>query len=95
MSKEKECTDAKCPKHGKLKTRGMAFAGKVVSAKGKKSAVVQIDYFRKVPKYERLEKRRSRIRVYVPECVKLKDGQTITIAECRKISKTKSHVVTQ
>ncbi len=88
-----ECNDPKCPAHGSLKTRGMVFEGKVVSTKGRKSAVVEINYFRKVPKYERLEKRKSKIHVYVPPCVKIKDGETVRIAECRKLSKTKSHVV--
>ena len=88
-----ECTDPKCPKHGHLKTRGRIFEGKVVSTKGRKSAVIEINYYRKVPKYERLEKRKSKIHVYVPACANIKEGDTIRISECRKLSKTKSHVV--
>ncbi len=88
-----ECTDVKCPSHGSLKTRGMVFEGKVISTKGQKSATIEINYFRKVPKYERLEKRKSKIHVYVPACVKIAEGQKVKVAECRKLSKTKSHVI--
>ena len=88
-----ECNDVKCPIHGSLRTRGAVFEGKVVSTKGKKSAVIEIPSLQKVRKYERLEKRRSKIHAYVPECMKIKEGDTVRIAECRKLSKTKSHVV--
>src|SRR3989338_6367689 len=90
--KESNC-GIKCPTHGTLSTRGMIFTGKVASCKTKNTAVVTIDYTRKVPKYERLEKRRSKIHVHVPNCVELKDGDTVRVSECRKLSKTKSHVV--
>ncbi len=88
-----KCEDENCPVHGSLKVRGMVFEGKVVSAKGKKSAVILREYYRKVPKYERLEKRRSKIHVHVPPCMPVVDGEVVRFAECRKISKTKSHVV--
>lgn len=78
-----------------LKTRGAVRQGIVSSAKAKKSATVVIDYLRKNPKYERLEKRRSKIHVHVPEGMEVKQGDLIEFAETRKISKTKSHVVTK
>ena len=37
-----ECTDEKCPIHGSLRTRGAVFEGKVVSARTKKTVVVEI-----------------------------------------------------
>jgi small subunit ribosomal protein S17 len=88
-----ECKDSNCPFHAGLRVRGMVFEGLVVSHKQKKSAVIQRDYSRKVPKYERLEKRRSRLQVHVPECLTVKEGQHVKVGECRKLSKTKSHVV--
>lgn len=88
------CGDVNCPKHGSLKTHGAIREGRVVSVKAKKMAVVEIAYSRPVPKYERLEKRRSKIHAHVPPCITLKDGQKVRFAECRKISKTKAHVVT-
>ncbi len=88
-----ECHDKNCPIHGGLKTRGMVFEGRVVSAKSKNTAVIEIQRLYKVRKYERLEKRRSKIHVHVPPCMQVKEGEIIKAAECRKISKTKSHVM--
>ncbi|MFH0972314.1 MAG: 30S ribosomal protein S17 [Candidatus Micrarchaeota archaeon] len=88
-----ECTDERCPKHGSLRTRGRIFEGKVVSTKAKKTAVVEIQYLRKVQKYERYEKRRSKIHVHIPDCNTVKEGDTIKLMECRKISKTKAFVI--
>ncbi len=88
-----ECKDPKCPIHGSLRTRGAVFEGKVVSAKTRKTAVVEIPSLHRVRKYERLEKRRSKIHAHVPECMRVREGDFVRIAECRKLSKTKSHVV--
>ncbi|MFA5246423.1 MAG: 30S ribosomal protein S17 [Candidatus Micrarchaeia archaeon] len=78
-----------------ISTRGMIFAGKVVSTKAPKTAVVAIDYLRKVPKFERVEKRRTKLHVHVPDGMEVKEGDTVKFVECRKLSKTKSHVVTE
>ena len=76
-----------------LSLRGAVLEGTVVSVHGK-TAVVQMNYIHKVRKYERLEKRRRKIHAHVPDgLVALKQGDVVKIAECRKISKTKSHVV--
>ena len=90
-----QCNDKKCPAHGGLSLRGAVFTGKVVSAKEKRSAVVGIDYTRKVRKYERLEKRRSKLHCHVPGCIAVKEGDLVEVAECRKLSRTKSHVITK
>jgi small subunit ribosomal protein S17 len=88
-----ECKDPKCPIHGSLRTRGAVFEGKVVGARTKKTAVVEIPRLERVRKYERLEKRRSKVHAHVPECMRVREGDSVRIAECRKLSKTKSHVV--
>ena len=90
-----ECKDKNCPAHGSLKTRGAVFEGVVVSTKPKNTAVVRRDYHRKVPKYDRLEKRKSRLSIHVPQCMSVKVGDKLVFMECRKISKTKNHVVIQ
>lgn len=95
MKMAEECGDANCPRHGSLKTRGAVREGKVVSARAKRMAVVEIKYSRAVPKYERMEKRRSKIHAHLPGCFSVKVGDRVRIAECRKISKTKSHVVVE
>jgi len=89
---QKECDDQKCPWHGSLKVRGRIFAGRVVS-KGEKTVAVEWDYFHKVPKYERLERRRSRVYAYLPQCIDVIEGDKVRIAECRPLSKTKKFVV--
>ncbi len=94
-SEKKGCDDERCPRHGGLKTRGRIFEGKVVGTRTKKTAVVEIQYLRKVPKYERFEKRKSRLHVHIPDCYKVKDGDIIKLMECRKLSKTKSFVIVE
>jgi len=78
-----------------ISTRGMIFTGAVVSRKADKTAVVSIDYLRKVPKFERVEKRRTKLHVHVPDGMEVKEGDSVKFVECRKLSKTKSHVVTE
>lgn len=88
-----ECKDKNCPVHGTLKVRGAVFVGRVISAKATQTAIIEIPRVVPVRKYERLEKRRSKLHVHIPHCMRVQEGQTIKAAECRKISKTKSHVM--
>ena len=88
-----ECKDERCPKHGHLKVRGNIFEGAVVSVKPKNTAIVKTEYLHYVPKYERYERRSTRINAYLPSCVTVKVGDQIKVGECRKLSKTKSFVV--
>lgn len=90
---EKTCNDPKCCWHGKLPIRGKIFTGKVVSDKASKTAIVEWGYHHYIPKYERSERRHSRVVAYNPSCIGAKTGETVRIAECRPISKTKSFIV--
>ncbi|MEK6954216.1 MAG: 30S ribosomal protein S17 [Candidatus Micrarchaeota archaeon] len=87
------CGDVRCPRHGSLKTRGRIFEGKVVSVKAKRTAVVELQFLRKVSKYERFEKRKSKLHVHIPDCYSPKDGDIVRFMECRKLSKTKTFVI--
>ena len=89
-----ECNDPKCPVHGSVKTRGAHLSGLVVSDKAKKTAIVQVDYTIYTYKYERYLRKRSRIAAYNPECINAKTGDTVDIAETRRLSKTKSFAIT-
>lgn len=80
-------------KEGILSVRGMVFEGKVVSAKAKNTCIIEVQYRQPVYKYERYEKRRSKLAVHVPNGIEVKEGDLIQAMECRKISKTKCHVV--
>ncbi|WP_336337123.1 30S ribosomal protein S17 [Haloarcula brevis] len=90
---EEACADQNCPFHGELSVRGQTLNGEVASTDMEKTVVVEREYDVKVPKYDRFMKRRSRVPAHAPDCLDLAVGDTVTIAECRPLSKTKSHVV--
>ncbi|WP_276272518.1 30S ribosomal protein S17 [Haloarcula litorea] len=90
---EETCSDQNCPFHGELSVRGQTLNGEVASTDMEKTVVVEREYDVKVPKYDRFMKRRSRVPAHAPDCLDLAVGDTVTIAECRPLSKTKSHVV--
>lgn len=69
--------------------------GVVVSSKPHRTVIVQKDYLHFVPKYERYERRRSRIAAHNPECIDAKEGDKVVIGETRPLSKTKHFVVLQ
>lgn len=92
---KKRCEDERCPFHGNLKVRGRLLSGKAVSTAGDGFVVVQMEYLHKVAKYNRSERRRSRVSARVPECIDITDGDVVTIGECRPLSKTISFVVVE
>ena len=73
--------------------RGGVFTGTVVSTKMQKSATVRWEHTQEIPKYERKERRNTKISVHVPEDMEIEEGDTVKVGETRPISKTKSHVV--
>lgn len=86
----------KCPFYGELSVRGQTLEGEVVSTDMEKTVVVEREYDVYVPKYDRYMKRRSRIPAHVPGVLSgLSVGDEVKIAECRPLSKTKSHVVVE
>jgi len=88
-----ECSDSKCPIHGRLSVRGGLLTGQVVSAKPGKTVIVERSIVRYVPKYERYRKSKSRIYAHNPDCIGAKEGDIVKVGETRKLSKTKSFVV--
>ena len=88
-----KCEDEKCPWHGKLPVRGKTLSASVTSVKSHRTAVVEWHYNKFIPKYERYERRNSRLTAYNPDCIKAKEGDKVVVAECRPLSKTKSFVV--
>jgi len=95
---EVKCEDRLCPKHGdkKLKMRGRIFEGVVVN-KFPGRVTIQFERMLKLSKYERYEKRKTKIHARLPDCMK-KDvdaGDLIQISETRPISKTIHFVVSK
>lgn len=88
-----ECSDPHCPFHGGFPVRGQVIDGQVVSTRMERSARVQREYLRYVPKYERYEKRTSSYNVHAPPCLNVQVGDRVKIMECRPLSKTVSFVV--
>lgn len=92
---KKACEDRNCPFHGKLSVRGRVLDGVVVTAKMDKTVVVERDYLQYISKFMKYERRRSRIPSHNPPCIDAKEGDRVTIAECRPVSKTVSFVVVE
>lgn len=90
---EKACSDPRCPFHGSLSVRGKVLEGIVVSDKRDKTVTVEIPRMQRVRKYERMERRTSRIHAHNPPCLNARVGERVRIAECRRLSKTKAFVV--
>lgn len=88
-----KCNDKNCPFHGKLKVHGRIFTGNVTSSKAHQTVTVVWTTKRPVPKYERYEKRMTKMHAHNPPCINAKYGEKVRIAETRKISKTKNFVV--
>lgn len=82
-------------KDSKISVRGALLEGKVISTKMPKTAIVEIKSVRYVPKYERYEKVRSKIKAHNPENILAKEGDLVKIGETRKLSKTKSFIITE
>jgi small subunit ribosomal protein S17 len=90
---EKKCEDIRCPFHGSLSTYGRTFTGTVASDKMSRTVSVVWERRVHIPKYERYEKRRSKVKAHNPDCMNAKEGDKVTIIQCRPISKTKQFVV--
>lgn len=95
---EVSCADRLCPKHGdrKLKLRGRTFEGIVIRKLHGRVTIV-FERMLKLPKYERYEKRRTKIHARLPDCMKdeVNVGDLIQIAETRPISKMIHFVVSK
>ncbi len=88
-----KCADRYCAWHGSIAVRGKVFEGIVRSARAHNTAAIEFGYHFHLQKYERFERRTSRIPAHNPPCIHAKEGDRVVIAECRPISKTKHFIV--
>jgi len=88
-----ECTDNKCAIHGSVKVRGNVFTGVVVSAKPMNTVTIERYFTRKIAKYERFAKEKSKIYAHNPSCINAKEHDIVVVGETRRLSKTKAFVV--
>lgn len=85
--------DPKCPFNGSVKLRGKSFIGTVSSDKMHKTATVFWERKVFVPKFERYEKRFTKIHCHNPEAIDAKQGDKVLVMETRPLSKTKKFVI--
>jgi small subunit ribosomal protein S17 len=90
---ENTCNDVHCPYHGQLRVHGRRFEGVVMSAKADKTVSVSWTVFRRLGKYDRYVKVKSRVLAHNPECVGAKLNDKVVIYETRPISRWKRFVV--
>ncbi|MCL5117272.1 MAG: 30S ribosomal protein S17 [Candidatus Marsarchaeota archaeon] len=90
-----ECKDPKCPIHGNLKVHNLKLKGIVIKGNAEKTVVVEREYSTFLPKYERSLRNTSKLHAYNPKCINAKAGDEVIIANTRRLSKTKSFVVTE
>lgn len=89
----KECTDQKCPFHGQIFVKNETFTGKVYKKDINHTATIEWNRTVFIPKYERYEIKRSRMRVHNPPCLDANIGDVVLAAKTRPLSKTKHHVI--
>ncbi|CAD6208228.1 GSCOCG00010480001-RA-CDS [Cotesia congregata] len=86
--------DKKCPFTGNVSIRGRILTGVVQKMKMQRTIVVRRDYLHYVRKYSRFEKRHRNMSVHLSPCFRdVEIGDTVTIGECRPLSKTVRFVV--
>lgn len=90
---KEKCEDPNCPFHGALPVRGQILEGIVTSNKAERTITVERSFYKFIRKYERYEKRKSKIKAHLPDCMNVNVGDSVKIAECRPLSKTKNFVV--
>ena len=89
------CNDVNCAFHGTLKVRGKLFQGEVLKTDVSNTATMIFKYYNYLRKYERYEKKQTRLKVHNPACISAKTGNKVLVGETRPISKTKHFVILQ
>jgi small subunit ribosomal protein S17 len=85
--------DKNCPFTGTLPVKKEIIKGVMVKKDSSKSATIMWERSVYVPKYERYQVKKSRLRVHNPPCIDAEVGQNVVVARTRPISKTKNHVI--
>jgi small subunit ribosomal protein S17 len=76
-----------------IRTRGRTFTGIVLEARMQSTATVEWPRRKYVQKYERYERKRTRIKAHNPKEIDAKKGDIVKVEECRPISKTKHFTI--
>ena len=76
-----------------FRTHGRTFTGTVMSDKMRRTVTVQWERRHFVQKYQRYQRRFSKVKAHNPDEIDAKVGDKVIIMETKPISKTKSFVV--
>jgi len=86
---EGQYVDKKCPFTSDVSIRGRILKGIVVSTKMRRTVVVRRDYLHYIKKYNRFEKRHKNLTAHCsPAFPRVKEGDVVTVGQCRPLSKT-------
>jgi len=81
--------DKKCPFTGNVSIRGRIFKGMVISNKMQRTLILRRDYLHYIRKYNRYTKRHRNIAAHIsPAFKRVKEGDIVTVGQCRPLSKT-------
>merc|ERR1712126_795232 len=88
-AKEGNYIDKKCPFTGLVQIRGRILNRVVQKLKMQRTVVIRRDYLHFIRKYKRFEKRHKNISAHLSPCFRdIAIGDTVTVGECRPLSKT-------
>jgi len=79
----------------KITPKGRILIGKIIKKDVFRTATVLVNHLHFIRKYERYEKRISKIHVHNPEGINAQVGDKVKIQETRPISKTKHFIIIQ
>jgi len=80
--------DKKCPFTGSVSIRGRILKGLVISTKMKRTIIVRRDYLHYIRKYRRFEKRHKNVAAHCSPAFTVKEGDIVTMGQCRPLAKT-------
>merc|ERR1712151_488516 len=80
--------DKKCPFTSNVSIRGRILKGVVCSTKMERTIMFRRDYLHYIRKYRRFEKRHRMISAHCSPCFIVKEGDIVTVGQCRPLSKT-------
>tara|TARA_Y100000310_G_C20469672_1_gene709340 strand:- start:271 stop:645 length:375 start_codon:yes stop_codon:yes gene_type:complete len=72
-----------------------SYVGTVISTKMNKAVVVSWERRIRLPKFERYQKRRTKVHARVPDEMNLVEGDIVKVQETRPLSKTIHFIVTE
>jgi small subunit ribosomal protein S11e len=80
--------DKKCPFTSSVSIRGRILKGYIHSAKMARTVIIRRDYLHYIRKYNRYEKRHTNLAAHCSPAFRVKEGDSVTVGECRPLSKT-------